>query len=77
MTRRACLTAFGSLDTEGWGNKLVTIFAHHLDSFIVTLNLSLIFQIRDFGSGQILQPIQIYLSPGLPDAPFSRSGQMQ
>jgi hypothetical protein len=32
----------------GVGNKLVTIFARHLDSFIVTHNLSLIFQIRDF-----------------------------
>jgi hypothetical protein len=31
----------------------------------MTLNLSLIFQIRDFGSGQNLQPGQFYLSPGL------------
>jgi hypothetical protein len=31
----------------------------------VTLNFSLIYQIRDFGSGQILQPRQLYLSPGL------------
>jgi hypothetical protein len=30
----------------------------------MTLNLSLIYQIRDFGSGQILQPRQFYLSPG-------------
>jgi hypothetical protein len=30
----------------------------------VTLNLSLIYIIRDFGSGQILQPRQLYLSPG-------------
>jgi hypothetical protein len=52
-------------NTDGWGNKLVTIFARHLDSFIVTLNFSLICQIRDFGSGQILQPRQFYLSPGL------------
>jgi len=51
-------------NTDGWGNKLVTIFARHLDSFIVTLNLSLNYQIRDFGSGQILQPRQLYLSPG-------------
>jgi hypothetical protein len=51
-------------NTDGWGNKLVTIFARHLDSFIVTQNLSLVCQIRDFGSGQILQPGQIYLSPG-------------
>jgi hypothetical protein len=49
---------------DGWGNKLVTIFARHLDSFIVTLNFSLICQIRDFGSGQILQPRQFNLSPG-------------
>ena len=28
-------------------------FARHLDCFIMTLNLSHIFQIRDFGSGQI------------------------
>jgi hypothetical protein len=38
-------------NTDGWGNKLVTIFARHLDCFIMTLNLSLICQIRDFGSG--------------------------
>jgi hypothetical protein len=31
----------------------------------VTLNFSLICQIRDFCSGQILQPRQFYLSPGL------------
>jgi hypothetical protein len=31
----------------------------------VTQNLSLIYQIRDSGSGQILQPRQLYLSPGL------------
>jgi hypothetical protein len=52
-------------NTDGWGNKLVTIFARYLDNFIVTLSLSLIYQIRDFGSGQILQPRQFYLSPGL------------
>jgi hypothetical protein len=51
-------------NTDGWGNKLVTIFARHHDSFIVTQNLSLVCQIRDFGSGQILQPGQLYLSPG-------------
>jgi hypothetical protein len=37
----------------------------NLDNFIVTQNLSLVYQIRDFGSGQILQPRQLYLSPGL------------
>jgi len=52
-------------NTDGWGNKLVTIFARHLDNFIMTNNISLICQIRDFGSGQILQPRQFYLSPGL------------
>jgi hypothetical protein len=31
----------------------------------MTINFSLICQIRDFGSGQILQPRQCYLSPGL------------
>jgi hypothetical protein len=52
-------------NNAGIGNKLVTIFARHLDNFIVTHNLSLICQIRDFGSGQILQPRQLNLSPGL------------
>jgi hypothetical protein len=47
------------------GNKLVTIFARHLDNFILTNNFSLICQICDFGSGQILLPRQIYPSPGL------------
>ncbi len=51
-------------NTDGWGNKLVTIFARHLDNFILTNNFSLICQIRDFGSGQILQPGQLYISPG-------------
>jgi hypothetical protein len=31
----------------------------------LTNNFSLLYQIRDFGSGQILQPRQLYLSPGL------------
>jgi hypothetical protein len=31
----------------------------------MTQNFALIYQIRDFGSGQILQPRQIRLSPGL------------
>ena len=52
-------------NTDGWGNKLVTIFAPHLDCFIVTQNLSLICQIRDFGSGQILQPRQIKSFAGI------------
>jgi hypothetical protein len=51
-------------NTDGWGNKLVTIFARHLDNSFMTQNLSLIYLIRDFGSGQILQPRQFYLTPG-------------
>jgi hypothetical protein len=51
-------------NTDGWGNKFVTIFARHLDNFILTNNFSIIYQIHDFGSGQILQPRQISLSPG-------------
>jgi hypothetical protein len=31
----------------------------------LTKNFLLIYQIRDFGSGQILQPRQFYYSPGL------------
>jgi hypothetical protein len=45
--------------------KLVTIFARHLDSFTVTQNLSSVYQLRKTGSGQFLQPRQLYLSPGL------------
>jgi hypothetical protein len=45
--------------------KLVTIFARHLDSFIVTQSLLSVYQFRKTGSGQILQPRQLYLSPGL------------
>ena len=37
-------------NTDGWGNKLVTIFARYLDSFIVTNIFSIIYQTRDFGS---------------------------
>jgi hypothetical protein len=44
-------------------------FARHLESFIVTQNLTLICQIRDFGSGhpdsyRDLHPGQHYRSPG-------------
>jgi hypothetical protein len=45
--------------------KLVTIFARHLDSYIVTQNLSSVYQFLKTGSGQILQPRQLTLSPGL------------
>ena len=51
-------------NTDGWGNKLVTTFARHLDSFIMTINFPLNCQICDFGSGQILPPRQLYFSPG-------------
>jgi len=70
VTKKVRLTAglekncYYHTNTDGWGNKLVTIFARHLDNFILTINLSLVCQIRDFGSGQILQPGQLYLSPG-------------
>jgi hypothetical protein len=45
--------------------KFVTIFATHQDSFIVTQNLSSVYQVRKTGSGQFLQPRQLNLSPGL------------
>jgi hypothetical protein len=48
-----------------WCNKLVTIFASHRDNFIMMLNLSSVYQIRTTGSGQFLQPRQVYRSPGL------------
>jgi hypothetical protein len=51
-------------NTDGWGNKLVTIFAPHLDSFIMTINFSLICQLYS-GSGQIHHLRQLYRSPGL------------
>ena len=41
-------------NTDGWGNKLVTIFARYPDSFIVTIKFSIIYRNRDFGSKQIL-----------------------
>jgi hypothetical protein len=50
-------------NTDGWGNKLITVFARYLDCFILTNNFSFIYQIRDFGSGQIMKPRQSYLSP--------------
>jgi hypothetical protein len=52
-------------NNAGIGNKLVTIFARHLDSFILTQNISSVYQIRKSGSGQILQPRQLYHSPEL------------
>jgi hypothetical protein len=44
-------------------DAVVTIFARHLDSFIVTINFSVFCQLFS-GSGQILQSRQFYLSPG-------------
>jgi len=52
-------------NTDGWGNKLVTIFALHHDSFIMTQNLSFVYQISDSGSGQIRNAGTNYHSPGL------------
>jgi hypothetical protein len=51
--------------TAGISKKLVTIFARHLDSFIVKPNLSAVNQIHQAGSGQFLEPGQIFLSPGM------------
>jgi hypothetical protein len=48
-----------------WCNKLVTIFARHLDNFIMTKGFSSVYQFCKTGSGQILPPGQFYLSPGL------------
>jgi hypothetical protein len=45
--------------------KLVTIFARRLDSFIITKNLSSVYQFHKTGSGQFLQPRQVNLLPGL------------
>jgi len=46
-------------------NKLVTIFASHLDSFTQKQNFSSFYQICDSGSGQILLPGHLNRSPGL------------
>ena len=51
-------------NTDGWGNKLVTIFALHLDNFILKQYFQSTYLNRDIGSGQILPPRQLYLSPG-------------
>jgi hypothetical protein len=47
-------------NTDGWGNKLVTIFARYPDSFILTKNISIIYLTRDFGSWQIL-PLENFI----------------
>ena len=43
----------------------VMVFARHLDNFIMTKGFSSFYQLPKTGSGQFLQPGQIYLSPGL------------
>ena len=48
-----------------WIGRSGGVFARHLGSFILTLNFTVIYQIRDFGSRQILSPRQLYLSSGL------------
>jgi hypothetical protein len=48
-----------------WCNKLVTIFAHYLDNFIMTKDFSPVYSFRKTGSGQFPPPGQFYLSPGL------------
>ena len=40
-------------NTDGWGNKLVTIFAPHLDNFVMTRYFSSIYLNRESGSRQI------------------------
>jgi hypothetical protein len=46
--RRDSFKICTNANTDGWGNKLVTIFAPYLDNFIMTINFSLICQIRAF-----------------------------
>jgi hypothetical protein len=50
--------------TAGISKKLVTIFASHLDNFIMTPNFSSVYQIHKTGSGQFIEPGQIHRSPG-------------
>jgi hypothetical protein len=47
-------------NTDGWCNKLVTIFARYLDNFIVTINFSILYLTRDFGSRQVL-PLEDFI----------------
>jgi len=37
-------------NTDGWGNKLVTIFALYPDNFIVIIKFPLTYKNRDAGS---------------------------
>jgi hypothetical protein len=48
------INTYANRDTVG--NKLVTIFARRLDSFIMAQNLSSVYQFRKTGFGQFLQP---------------------
>jgi len=51
--------------TSGYKQKDLSQFLHrHLDNFIMTINTLHFWQFFS-GSGQILQPGQLYLSPGL------------
>jgi hypothetical protein len=52
-------------NTDGWGNKLVTIFARYLDNFFMTIEFSLICQIRIFRLLTKSATETIYRSPGL------------
>ena len=52
-------------NTRVISNKLVTIFARHLDNFIMTQNLSSVYQFRKTGSGQFQAQRQVNRSPGL------------
>jgi hypothetical protein len=62
LIKYCCTRTVPAAETKSIGLQAdvrgVMVFARHLDSFILTHNFSLIWQIRDFGSGQILQPRQ-------------------
>ena len=51
-------------NTDGWGKKLVTIFASLSWLFYLETLLSFICQFQEFGSGKILPLWQLFLSPG-------------
>jgi hypothetical protein len=51
-------------NTDGWGNKLVTVFACHHDNFILIRYLSSIYLSRESGSRQIRAKETVNLSPG-------------
>jgi len=57
--------AVRSYNTDNKVNKLVTIFALYLDSFLMKSNSSFFFQNLDAGSGQILNTWTNFLSPGI------------